>query len=169
MDQYDRVIWRGAYMTRRQRQALIATENHIRDEHPRWDFRFTVPQGSWRPQTSYSGTSHTGAGVVDLQYAGFYGDVGFKTRAEKEKAKYVLRKLREVGRQGALMRGEADDMVNHYHVMDLDTHGMSYTSKTFQVPQYKQGYNALDAGVRDRYPYRPKPIRKWVYREAKKK
>jgi hypothetical protein len=152
-------------MTRRQRQALIATENAIRKEHPRWDFRFSVPQGSWRPQTSYSGTSHTGAGVVDLQYAGFYGEYGFNTRAEKEKAKYVLRMLREVGRQAALLRGEADDMVNHYHVMDLDTTGMSYTSKTFQVPQYKLGYNALDAGVKDRYPYRRSPQVKWRFHD----
>jgi hypothetical protein len=163
MGEYDRVTWRGARMTRRQRQALIATEKAIQEKYK--GFEFTVPQGSWRPQTSYSGTSHTGAGVVDLQYPGFYGEYGFTTRAEKEKAKFVLRKLREVGRQAALLRGEADDMVNHYHVMDLDTTGMSYTSRTFQVPQYKLGYNALDAGVKDRYPYRPKPIRKWRFHD----
>jgi hypothetical protein len=166
MGPYDRVTWRGAYMTRRQRQALIATENHIRKEHPRWDFRFSVPQGSWRPQTSYSGTSHTGAGVVDLQYAGFYGAYGFETRAQKEKAKYVLRKLREVGRQAAWLRGAADSMVNHYHVCDLDTTGMSHTSATWQVPAYKRGENGLNSGVKDRYPYRPKPIRKWSYKKG---
>jgi hypothetical protein len=162
MSQYDRVTWRGAKMTRRQRQALIATEKAIQERYK--GFEFTVPQGSWRPQTSYSGTSHTGAGVVDLQYSGFWGDYGFTTRSEKEKATFVLRKLREVGRQAALLRNERDDMVNHYHVMDLDTTGMSYTSKTFQVPEYKRGNNALDAGVKDRFPYRPDPIRKWVYK-----
>lgn len=165
MGAYDRVTWRGARMTRRQRQALIATENHIRKEHPKWNFRFSVPQGSWRPQTSYSGTAHMGAGVVDLQYSGFYGDVGFSTRAQKEKATYVLRMLRTVGRQAALLRNSVDKMVNHYHVMDLDTKGMSYTSATFQVPQYRQGYNALDYGVKDRFPFRPSPMRKWVYKK----
>jgi len=164
MEQYDRVKWRGAWMTRRQRQALIATENAIREEHPRWDFRFTVPQGSWRPYTDYSGTSHTGASVVDLQYAGFYGEYGFTTRAERDKAKYVLRMLRLVGRQAAMLRGKADGMVNHYHVMDLDTTGAAETVRYFQVPQYRLGYNALDAGVRDRYPFRPDPIRKWKYK-----
>jgi hypothetical protein len=164
MGQYDRVTWRYERMTRRQRQALIATENFIRKEHPHWDFRFQVPQGSWEPQTSYSGTSHTGAGVVDLQYAGFYGDVGFSTRAQRDKAKFVLHALRKIGRQAAMLRGERDGMVNHYHVMDLDTKGMSYTSATFQVPEYRRGNNALDYGVKDRYPYRPDPIRKWVFK-----
>lgn len=167
MGQYDKVTWRGARMTRRQRQALIATEKAIQKKYP--NFQFTVPQGSWRPQTSYSGTSHTGAGVVDLQYPGFYGEVGFNTRAEKAKAIFVLRMLREVGRQAALLRGEKDDMVNHYHVMDMDTTGMSYTSKSFQVPQYKAGYNALNAGVKDRYPYRRDPQTKWRFQEEKKK
>jgi len=162
MGQYDRVTWRYARMTRRQRQALMATEKAIRERYK--DFRFTVPQGSWRPQTTYSGTSHTGAGVVDLQYAGFYGTYGFRTRAEKEKAKFVLRKLREVGRQGALLRNSVDGMVNHYHVMDLDTTGMSYTSRTFQVPQYRKGFNALNYNVKDRFPFRPDPIRKWRFK-----
>jgi len=163
MGQYDRVRWRGAWMTRRQRQALIATENDIRKTYK--DFRFTVPQGSWRPQTTYSGTSHTGAGVVDLQYAGFYGTYGYRTTAEKKKARFVLRKLREVGRQAALLRNAVDGMVNHYHVMDLDTTGMSYTSRTFQVPQYKKGFNALNYNVRDRFPYRRKPQRKWIFKK----
>lgn len=164
MGQYDRVTWRYARMTRRQRQALIAVENYIRKERPKWNFRFTVPQGSWRPYTDYSGSSHTGAAVVDLQYAGFYGEYGFKTRAEKEKARFVLRALREVGHQGAMLRGAADGMVNHYHVMDLDTTGAADTVRNFQVPQYKQGYNALKYRVRDRYPYRPKPLTKWRFR-----
>jgi hypothetical protein len=165
MGEYDRVQWHYAYMTRRQRQALVHVENVIRKEHPRWDFRFSVPQGSWRPQTSYSGTSHTAAGVVDLQYAGFFGEYGFNTRAERDKAKYVLRKLRDEGQQAAFLRGEADDMVNHYHVCDLDTRGMSYTSANFQVPQYRKGYNGLHLNQKDRYPYRPKPIRRWTFRD----
>jgi hypothetical protein len=162
--QYDRVTWRGARMTRRQRQALIHVENVIRKEHPKWDFRFQVPQGSWRPQTSYSGTSHTGAGVVDLQYSGFYGVYGFTTSAQKAKARYVLRKLRDEGRQAAFLRGAQDSMVNHYHVCDLDTTGMSYTSATYQVPEYKRGNNGLNSGVKDRYPWRPDKYRKWRYK-----
>jgi hypothetical protein len=167
MGEYDRVTWRGARMTRRQRQALIATEKAIQKRYP--GFAFTVPQGSWRPQTSYSGTSHTGAAVVDLQYAGFYGEYGMSTKAERDKAKFVLHQLRETGCQAALQRGAKDKdtsgngMVNHYHVMDLDTTGAAETVRDFQVPQYRLGYNALQAGVKDRYPYRPKPLRKWKF------
>lgn len=164
MGPYDRVAWRGALMTRRQRQAFIFTENIIRRDRPKWDFRFTVPQGSWRPWSDYSGSSHTRAGVVDLQYSGFYGEYGFTTRAEREKALYVLRTLRAIGRQAAFLRGERDGMVNHFHVCDLDTHFMSETSAQFQVPEYRRGNNGLTAGVRDRYPYRPDPIRKWNFR-----
>lgn len=163
MGQYDRVTWRYARMTRRQRQALIATEKEIQKKYP--DFRFSVPQGSWRPMTSYSGTSHTGAGVVDLQYPGFYGSYGFNTSADKKKARFVLRKLREVGRQAAFLRGAMDKMVNHYHVCDFDTTGMSYSSKTFQVPQYKKGYDGLSYNKKDRYTFRRTPQRKWIYKK----
>ena len=162
MGQYDRVTWRGARMTRRQRQALIATERAIQKKYK--DFQFSVPQGSWRPQTSYSGTSHTGAGVVDLQYPGFYGSYGYSTKAEKVKARFVLRKLREVGGQAAWVRGPWDGMIYHYHVCDLDTKGMSYTSANFQVPQYRKGYNGLELNAKDRFGYRPKPIRKWEFK-----
>lgn len=162
MGQYDRVSWRYARMTRRQRQALIATEKAIQEKYK--GFQFQVPQGSWRPQTDYSGTSHTGAGVVDLQYSGFYGSVGYSTKAQQEKARFVLRRLRDVGCQAAWMRGPWDDMILHFHVCDLDTTGMSYTSRTFQVPQYKLGNNGLNIGVKDRFPYRPDPIRKWRFK-----
>lgn len=164
MGQYDRVSWRYARMTRRQRQALIATENAIRKEHPKWNFRFQVPQGSWRPITEYSGTSHTGAGVVDLQYSGFYGEYGFRTPSEKSKARYVNRMLKSVGKQASFMRGEADDMVNHFHVCDLDTSGMSESSRTFQVPQWRKGFNGLYYNQKDRYPWRPDRIRKWTFK-----
>lgn len=165
MGEYDRVSWRYAQMTRRQRQALMHVEDLIRKEHPKWDFRFQVPQGSWRPQTEYSGTSHTGAGVVDLQYYGFWGEYGFTTKSERQKAFYILRKLRDEGHQAAFLRGEKDGMVNHFHVCDLDTHGMSQTSATFQVPQYRKGYNGLTINVPDRYPFRPKPMTKWRFKD----
>lgn len=169
MGQYDRVSWRGARMTRRQRQALIATEEAIAERYK--GFQFQVPQGSWRPVTPYSGTSHTGAGVVDLQYYGFYGDVGYSTPAEKAKAHFVWRQLLNVGRQAAFFRGpwsvtpsDTNGMIFHFHVCDLDTKGMSYTSKSFQVPEWKKGNDGLIPGRRDRFPFRPSPIRKWRFK-----
>lgn len=162
MGQYDRVSWRYARMTRRQRQALIATEKAIQKRYP--NFEFQVPQGSWRPQTEYSGTSHTGAGAVDLQYSGLYGEVGYSTKAEKEKYRFVLRMLKAVGNQAAFGRGPWDDMILHFHVLDLDTTGMASSSKYFQVPQFRLGNNGLSAGVKDRFQWRPDPIRRWRYK-----
>lgn len=163
MGQYDRVTWHGASMTRRQRQALIHVERVVAERYK--GFQFQVPQGSWRPYTDYSGSSHTRAGVVDLQYYGFYGDVGYSTKAQQEKARFVLRRLREEGCQAAWMRGPWDDMILHFHVCDLDTHGMSETSREFQVPQFRLGNNGLNTGVKDRFPYRPRPLRKWDFKD----
>ena len=167
MSAYDRVGWRGEPMTRRQRQALLACEKAVQQRYKA--FYFTVPQGSWQQQTSYSGTSHTGAGVTDLQYPGLYSDVGYTTEAEKAKYRFVLRQLREVARQAAFGRGPWDKdsngngMVLHFHVCDLDTRGQAETVRNFQVPQYRGGYNGLDAGVRDRFPFRPDQLHKWRY------
>lgn len=170
MGEYDRVMMRGEPVTRRQRQAISATEKAIQRRYP--NFAFLVPQGSWQPVTPWSGTSHTRAGVVDLQYPGFYGDVGYSTKAEKEKARFVWRCLVDVGKQAAFFRGpwsktpgDPDGMILHFHVCDLDTHGMSYTSSEFQVPEWRRGNDGLITGRRDRFPYRPDPIRRWRFRE----
>lgn len=168
MGPMDRVKWRGEPMTRRQRQAFLATEKEIEKEYR--GFAFQVPQGSFQAQTAYSGTSHTKAGVVDLQYPGLYGDVGYSTRAEKAKYRFVLRALREVGRQAAFGRGPWDSldgapMILHFHTCDLDITGMSYTSAFFQVPQFLLGNNGLNAGVKDKFPYRRQPTRKWIYKK----
>jgi len=164
MGEFDRVTWRGARMTRRQRQALIFAENQIQKDHYK-NFAFIVYQGSWRPQTSYSGTSHVGAGVVDLGYAG----MAYGTRAEQEKYRTVLRYLRREGRQAAFGRGPWDiqadgtgTMPLHYHVCDIETKGLA-SSAVWQVGQYKAGYNGLRSGVKDKFGYRPDPIRKWKF------
>jgi hypothetical protein len=153
MGQYSKVYWRGVYITERQRQALMATERALRDEQYS-GFLWDPMQGSWRPQTSYSGTTHTGAGVVDLSYYGMtYG----------EKYNTVLRYTRRVGRQAAFGRGPNQDMPYHFHVCDLDTKGMDYNA-VWQVAEYLRGNDGLVAGRDDPYPYRPDPIRKWRYR-----
>lgn len=161
MGRLERVIWRDEPMTRGQRQALIATEKAVEERYP--GFEFQVPQGSWQPQTSYSGTSHTRADVVDLQYYGLYGKVGYTTAKQKEKYRFVLRCLREVGRQAAFGRGPWDGMILHFHVCDLNDERAAATVQDFQIPQYRLGNNGLDAGVKDRFSFRPDPIRKWNF------
>jgi len=169
MGAYEKVKWRGVRMTRRQRQAFIATEDAIRKETKYKDFRFTSPQGSWQPQTSYSGTSHTGAGVVDLEYVG----MSWSTRAGQDKYKTVLRYLRKVGKQAAFGRGPWNAQIDgtgsmplHYHTVDLDLTGEA-SSAQWQAGQYRLGFDGLHSGVKDKFPFRPDPIRKWNYKEGK--
>ena len=158
MGAYDRVSWRGEPLTRRQRQALIAAEKAVQKRYK--GFVFEVPQGSWQPQTSYSGTSHTGAGVVDLVYPG----IAYDTPKQREQYRYVLRCLRDEGKQAAFGRGPWDDMVLHFHVCDMDDTRQADTVRFFQVPQYRMGYDGLSAGHRDRFPYRQRPITQWRYK-----
>ena len=162
--EYDRVVWHGEPITRRQRQALISTEQVIRDKYR--GFEFLVPQGSWQPQTTYSGTSHTRAAVVDLQYSG----MGYRTRAEQEKYRFVLRCVRDNGRQAAFGRGPWNKQIDgsgamplHLHTVDLDTTGAA-ESAIWQVGQYRLGCDGLYAGEKDKFPFHPSPIKKWVFR-----
>lgn len=170
MGQFDRVSWRGEPISRGQRQALIATEREIQKEKAYARFEFQVPQGSWQPQTAWSGSSHTRANVVDLQYAGLYGDVGFTTPAEKRKYRFVLRALKEIGRQAAFGRGPWDKdasgnpQILHFHTCDLNTERSAETVRYFQVPEWRKGNNGLYAGVRDKFIWRPDPIRKWNFK-----
>jgi hypothetical protein len=170
MGQYDIVNWRGEPVTIRMRQAYLATERYIREKrYP--NFEFQIPQGCNQPSTPYSGYTHTRLGVSDLQYYGFYGDVGYSTKEEKEKARFVLRALREVGHQAAFMRGpwsktrfDTNGMILHFHVLDLDTFRM-HPDGIWQVGEYRQGNDGLISGRRDRFVYRPKPMNKWKYRK----
>lgn len=156
MGQYDRVRWRGEPVTRRQRQAMVAVEKAIREKHPKnhGDFRFIVPQGSWQPATTYSGTTHTGAGVLDVFFEGM---------SDADWYAEVLRITRRVGRQAAFGRGPWCGMSYHLHVCDLNTHGMN-SNAIWQVTQYRDGFDGLVYRRKDPFPYRPDPLRKWRYK-----
>lgn len=162
IEQFEVVMWRGEPITKGQKQAIMAAEREIQKKYR--NFEFQIPQGCKQAPSNVSGYTHTGLGVVDLQYAGFYGNVGYSTRAEKEKARFVLRRLRDVGCQAAQFRGPWNDMILHFHVNDLHTFGM-HPDAVWQVGQYKLGENGLITGVRDRFPYRPDHYRKWRYRK----
>jgi hypothetical protein len=161
MGEFDRVEWRnsGQFVTKRQHQALVAAEKKIRRRY--WGFRFQMPQGSWKPETSYSGTTHTDAGVCDLWYEG----IGYRTRRQRRKFTFVLTVLKNVGQQAAFGRGPWDDMVLHFHVVDLETDRMD-PNAAWQAGEYRAGNNGLSGGAADKFPWRPDPIRKWKYRLA---
>lgn len=158
--QFDRVtLYPGDddKITRRQRQALRHANDIIKK---RFNRTLQTYQGSWEPQTSYSGTTHTDAGVCDLWVPGMDSDEDLRAQ--------VTRVLRREARQAAFLRGPKDKMPWHWHVCDLETDRMD-SNAVWQVGQYRLGYNGLSSGVKDRYPYRPKPIVKWKYQEGNKR
>ena len=147
--QYDRVNFRGEPVTRRQRAAILAVEQQLGVE-------FTIYQGSWQPESSYSGTTHTDAGVMDIGLASMGNDA--ETRR-------ITRKLREVGGQAAFLRGPDPfgGFMWHWHVCDLDTEGMDANAR-WQVEQYRLGFDGLQSANGDPVPYRPDPIVRFNYR-----
>ena len=153
MGQYDRVTFEGKQLTRRQRQAIKHVSKLTVD---RFNLAIHCYQGSWRPETSYSGTTHTDAGVVDLYVYGM-------STMDPEERSAITRLLRREGRQAAFLRGPFVDMPWHWHVCDLDTHRMD-SNAVWQVGQYRLGNDGLVAGRKDPFPYRPNPIRKWRFK-----
>jgi len=115
---------------------------------------FQCPQGSWQPETTYSGRTHTGAGCADLWVP---------RMDDTQWYKHVLHALREVGKQAAFGRGPWCKMPYHFHVCDLDTNHEAEEC-AWQVAQYRLGNDGLTAGARDPFPYRPSPIRKWTFK-----
>jgi hypothetical protein len=148
MGELDHVPFRGEPVTRRQRAAILWTE-----EDKEVPFLFVVPQGSWQPVTSYSGTTHHGAGAMDLWFDGI---------GDNDKSREVLRQLRGRGSQASFLRGPPQALGGfsmwHFHTLDLDTRGMDSNAK-WQVAEYKNGNNGLDGGVNDPNPWRPNELR----------
>ena len=165
MGQFDRVYLDGKQITRRQRQAIWHTSKFTVN---RFNLALHAYQGSWRPYTSYSGSSHTGAGAVDLYV---YGMSSMKWDDLAE----ITRLLRREGRQAAYLRGPHTDMPWHWHVLDLETDRMDprdgdptpESGARWQVGQYRAKggpFDGLVTGRKDSVIYRPNPLRKWEYR-----
>lgn len=162
MGQYDRVSFDantqpGNKVTRRQRQAFLHVDSLIL---PRFNKQLHCYQGSWEPETDYSGTTHTRAGAADLYVYGM-------STMSQEDLSQITRLLRREGRQAAFLRGPFVKMPWHWHVLDLDTTRMDEHigyGGVWQVGEYRKGNDGLVAGRKDPFPYRPNPIRKWEYK-----
>lgn len=165
MGQYDRVDFEGHKLTRRQRQAIKHVSRLTVD---RFNKAIHCYQGSWRPRTSYSGTTHTGAGVGDFYVYGM-------STMKWDDLAAITRMLRREGRQAAFLRGPHTDMPWHWHIVDLDDHGMdpqngdstpTYGAR-WQLTQYRAKggpFDGLVTGRKDCVIYRPNPIRKWEFK-----
>jgi hypothetical protein len=156
LGQYDRVRYEGKQVTRRQRQAIKHCDGITLH---RFGLGIHIYQGSWRPKTDYSGTTHTNAGVCDLYVYGM-------STMGSSRLNEITRILRGDGRQAAQLRGPFVDMPWHWHVCDLDTNRMD-PNAVWQVGQYRAPsgpYDGLVAGRRSHNPWTPDPIRRWDYR-----
>jgi len=156
MGQYDRVAYEGKQITRRQRQAIRHVSGLTVE---RFNLAIHCYQGSWRPETSYSGTTHTNAGVGDFYVYGM-------STMKDEELHSITRLLRREGCQAAFLRGPFVDMPWHWHICDLDTNRMD-SNAVWQVGEYRKGNDGLVAGRKDPFSYRPRPIKKWDYKEGK--
>lgn len=164
MGQFDRVLFDGVQITRRQRQAFNHTSKFT---VARFNLALHAYQGSWRPKTDYSGTSHMGAGAADLYV------YGMSTMPWHDLVE-ITRLLRREGRQAAFLRGPHTNMPWHWHVLDLETDRMdprngdptpTYGAR-WQVGQFRARggpFDGLTYGRKDCVQYRPSPIRKWEY------
>lgn len=126
------------------------TRKAIREAERRLGFKLHFTQGSFRPRTPYSGTTHTGAGSLDVDTSPdgkWWG---------RRKTNHVAGVLRRVG-FAAWPRDERDGMGRHIHAERIGP-GLS-TSAQWQVDEYDAGRSGLSSGKRDRYTYRPRPVR----------
>lgn len=148
MGEYDHVTYDGQAMTRRQRVAIRDVESHA-------DVSFVIVKGSWKPVDDISGTTHHGAGVIDIW---------LPSMSDNERTHEVTRKLRRIGCQAAFLRGPGKfgGYGWHWHVVDLDTRGMD-TNAVWQVSEYRAGNDGLVAGRDDPVKFRPDPIRPYDF------
>lgn len=147
-----RVNFRGVTVDARTRAAVLWAEKQL-------GFVLNFSQGSFRPQTSYSGTTHCGAGALDIRVGG----MSAKT------IQRLVRTLRDAG-FAAWSRDSRDGFPPHVHVILLDCAQVSSGGK-WQCYEYDRGRDGLSSQKADRDQYRPNPKVKfsWVLRRPIKR
>ncbi|MGN8741797.1 hypothetical protein ACTNC4_09485 [Collinsella sp. HCP3S3_B8] len=156
----DRITWRGSLLSPRTRDALIEAERlaaampEFRGWRDGWIIR--PGQGSWQPRSPYSGSTHTGDGVVDLS---------IRHHLTPPQRKAVLRACRQVG-FAAWHRMPSRSWVEHHHLVLMppdqttNTEGLA-ASAMVQVSHYRRGLDGLVGKDRDPDPWRPSPLLSW--------
>lgn len=143
LDKYEHIWWRGVEINRWTAAALETWEDKMGSE-------LTISQGSFRPWTPYSGSSHMGGGAADVWFWG--ADANHATKVG-----------RDVGFACWWRTPYQGNWPNHIHCILIGDATASATGK-WQVSQYKMGYNGLSGYQRDWQPYRPSPIKEFDYK-----
>lgn len=142
----DKVTFRGATINRATRAFLLWVEEQLA-------FHVEIVQGSYRPVSNVSGSTHTGGGVVDLRTRDL-------TTAQRTR---LLRRCRDGG-SAAWLRDERDGFDPHLHLCIYGDGAQDMApSAQRQRLAYDKGLSGLDSGKADRNTYRPDPRVKWSW------
>lgn len=144
---YDRIAWRGVTLDRRTAAQLEWAEK-------RAGIDVLPSQGSFRPATSYSGSTHTGSGAVDIR-------VVHLTDRQRRR---LVHALKDAG-MAAWYRPPSAAWGAHVHALSIGSREMSPSAR-WQVAQYLAGRSGLVSNGYDRT-YRPKPQTRWAWRKGK--
>lgn len=144
---YDRITWRGVTLDRRTAAALEWAEKD-------GGITIWVSQGSYRPATSYSGTTHTGGGAVDIRCA------MLTTRNRKR----LVRALKRAG-FAAWYRPATATWGAHIHAI-LRKHKNASNSAKWQVEQYDKRLSGLVSNGPD-VSWRPKKPQRFNYKKRR--
>ena len=126
----------------------VHTARALKWAQARAGVKFDYAQGSYHHGT-VSGSTHDGAGAVDVRVVGW----GPSTITK------VVRALRDAG-FAAWARDSRDGFAPHIHAVLIGLKGLS-SGAAWQVAEYDRGRNGLSNQKLDRDLYRPKPKVKW--------
>ena len=155
----DRVGWRGVVTDRRTASALNKAEKAWRRRVGNDKVTLSPSQGSWSSSVAASGSTHAGAGVVDLRTRNYSHS---QTRA-------LVHTLRDFG-FAAWYRTDADGFAPHIHLVALPVKGKSNglsSAALWQTVAYDAGRNGLNGNRMDRDSYRPRPRVRWSWLQRK--
>lgn len=155
----DKVSWRGVSTDRRTASALNAAEKEWRRRTRNKTLSLSPSQGSWSGSVAASGSTHLGAGVVDLRTGGY----------TQTQIRALIHTLRDYG-FAAWYRTSADGFAPHIHLVALPVKGKSMglsPAALWQTVAYDAGRNGLSGNGYDRDSYRPRPRVRWSWLQRK--
>lgn len=141
---YDHVMFRGVLVNRRTKRMVEWVEADC-------GITVLISQGSYRPPSSYSGSTHTGGGSIDVRCS----------HLTDRQRRRLVHSLKDCG-FAAWFRRANGVWGPHIHCVALDDKEASYSAR-WQMGEYLAGRSGLVSGGADST-YRPKPQTRFAFR-----